>query len=353
MIPPINPRTGRATTSHSSSPATEQDNPRPSGSNPQPPGADGFAATQSTLRSILTSAQHSSRRRQHQGEEPEGSAARRARLASPADIAEAMRQLTNCCTNRGLTVKDTLSKLVDKCADADKLQFIQKLICYFSHINDVVSNTATITNMLGDRKNDQAARFIAAFMNFSDAEIGQVASSPFIKSISAMCHGRGFPHPQAVAELLAVEGLRIDGVISPCMVSCISSMCCDKGVPSQESVTSLLTLPILRQGTQVNLQLLRPIASMCHGRGIPSKETVAALLALPILCHDGQVNLQLLRSIGAICHGKGIPAHNAVQELLSLDSLQFGGQPDPEMLEAISVITASKGIPASDRTDGC
>ena len=351
MIPPINPHTSRATTSRPSSPATEQDNPRPPDTDPQQPGADGFAAAQSTLRSILTTAQHSSRRRQHQEEESEAGAAKRTRSPSPTAIEEAKAQLVRTCLRKRLEVENTLFKLINKCPDAEKLQFIEKLIHYFSNISEVVTDTATITNILDHKSSARTKLFIAAFVNFSDDEIKQVASSPFIRSVSAMCHTQGFPRPGAVAELLATESLKINGVTDPCVVSCISSMCRDKGVPSQESVTSLLTLPILCYEGEVNLQLLRPIASICSGRGIPSNEDVVALLALPMLYHRGQINPQPLRSIGAICHGKGMPDHNAVQEFLSLGSLQFGGQPDPEMLEAISIITASKGLPALDRTD--
>lgn len=112
------------------------------------------------------------------------------------------------------------------------MQLFSKLGIYFSHLNDAVKNTGTITSMLLCGEGTQKTkRQINRFLSTDDCDIKAVALSPVVKSISSICHGYGFPKARDVDALLKLPSLQKDGQLDRKRLSSISSANHGKGVP--------------------------------------------------------------------------------------------------------------------------
>ena len=242
-------------------------------------------------------------------------AAKRARIeltgsrsAASVDFA----RLKMLCDSRGIEVKETLYTLLDSCLEEQKLGLINKLICFFAHVDPQrVKNTSSITSMMGQ---SATGRSIREFLRMSDADIAWFASHEHLRSIS--------------------------------------SICCNKGMPAKAQVENFLSQSWLREGGQVNVQILRAVSSICNGKGFSGNYApIAELLALPALCVDGRPDHKLLSSLSLMCRGKGAPVATGVTSLLALDCLRPDGKVDPELFSAVSLICSSKGLPDSGRVN--
>ncbi len=143
-----------------------------------------------------------------------------------------LEQLKALCRKRNIIIKPTLDKLIHSCPNESQMQLFSKLGIYFSHLNDAVKNTGTITSMLLCGEGTQKTkRQINRFLSTDDCDIKAVALSPVVKSISSICHGYGFPKARDVDALLKLPSLQKDGQLDRKRLSSISSANHGKGVP--------------------------------------------------------------------------------------------------------------------------
>ncbi|WBA80192.1 hypothetical protein [Endozoicomonas sp. GU-1] len=147
-------------------------------------------------------------------------------------VINALEQLKALCRNRNIIIKPTLDKLIHSCPNESKMQLFSKLGIYFSHLNDAVKNTGTITSMLlCGEGTPKTKRKINQFLSTDDCDIKAIALSPVVTSISSICHAYGFPKARDVDALLKLPSLQKNGKLDRKRLSSVSTINHGKGVP--------------------------------------------------------------------------------------------------------------------------
>ncbi len=336
MLRPIRPSTGQTPPPQPSVSAEDDAVPGPSGVSSA--GLDGRASSESLARGRKFT------RRPH----PAGgsaAAARRARteLAGNVDFI----RLKTVCDSKGIEIKETLYTLLDSCLEEQKLGLINKLICFFTHVDPQrVKSTSPITGMMGQ---SATGRSIRAFLMMSDADIAWVASHEHLRSISSICGNKGMPAKAQVENFLLQPWLYEDGQVNVQLLRLISSIYNGRGFPENYApIAELLALPALCVDGKPDQQLLGSLSLMCRAKGVPAVGSLNSLLALDCLRSDGKVNPELFGAVASICHNKGLPDPAKVRELFTQELLQKNGKTDLAVLRVIARMCAECGIPSPD-----
>ena len=343
MLQPVRPSGGRTTPP--SPPVSMEDDavPGPSGAGPNESDA-GRAASGTPLSSIRRGPKRG--RRAH----PAGGAAAAAKRARTeledgnGAASAALAQFKMLCKSRGIEIKETLYTLLDSCLEEQKPGLINKLICFFQHVDTQrVKNTHPITSMMGQSR---VGRSIRQLLEMSDADVAWMASHPHLRSISSICCNKGVPAKAKVESFLAQPCLHKGGALDAQLLRMVSSIYTSKGLPdSCTALAELLALPVLCAHGRPNLKLVGTLSTMCSTKGLPEITDVINLLALDCLKSGGKVDQELLSIVASICAGKGLPDSARVQELLTHGKLQKGGKVDVSVLRALNRMYGGRGMP--------
>ena len=343
MLQPVRPSSGRMTPTPPPMSVEDDATPGPSGAGPDESDASRPASGR-PLSSIRRGPKRG--RRAH----PEGgasAAAKRARAEledGNGAASAALAQLKVLCQSRGIEIKETLYTLLDSCLEEQKPGLINKLICFFQHVDaQRVKNTHAITSMMGQ---STVGRSIRQLLAMSDADIAWIAGHQHLRSISSICCNKGVPPKAKVEGFLSQPCLRKGNEVDVQILRMVSSIYSNRGFPDNYApMAELLALPALCVDGKPDPRLLGFLSAMCSNKGLPKIADVTSLLALDCLKSAGKINPELLSAVSSICTGKGLPDPARVNELLTQEKMQKGGKTDPTVLVAIAKIYAGCGMP--------
>ena len=274
--------------------------------------------------------------------------------------------------------------------------YFAKATVFFSAVNTTqIKNTGCLSSMLYTKSQ------IKGFAKQSEEDIRAIVGQPFLKQISSMRNGKGFPTRAQMDVFIAIPCLKqgwqqgkdekdekdeaVQGnPVDQGLLIHISSMHNGRGFPTREQVEAFMTMPCLKKGWKqnsdeavqdnpVDRELLMRIASMNNGKGFPSREQVAAFMTMPCLkegwqqgndedVKDKPIDWELLMRAASMSHGKGFPTREQVAAFMTMPCLKEGwqrgsdeavhGKPiDRKLLMRIASMSHGKGFPPREQVE--
>ena len=266
--------------------------------------------------------------------------------------------------------------------------YFAKATVFFSAVNTTqIKNTGCLSSML------QTKSQIKGFAEQSEEDIRAIVGQPFLKQISSMRNGKGFPTRAQVGVFIAIPCLKqgwqqgkdeaVQGnPVDQGLLIHISSMHNGRGFPTREQVEAFMTMPCLKKGWKqgsdeavqdnlIDCELLMRIASMNSCKGFPSMEQVADFMTMPCLkegwqqgndeaVQDNPVDGKLLMRIASMNNRKGFPTSAQVRAFMTMPCLKEGwqqggdeavqGKPiDRELLMRVASLNSKKGLPTKEQ----
>ena len=263
-----------------------------------------------------------------------------ARFEPSAEQKRAVESLFAQLRERHITIKPTLYKLLALTGSNQLVLLCKKAALFFSHVdNTCIKNSGGFSSMMRSKKH------IRDFIFQNDADITQLAISPYLSSVTSMCNSKGVPSGVAVKNMLSWPLWQLNGEFNLRRFRSLSSMFHCKGLPKEADVKAILSWPCWQVKGQFNHELFRSFSSMFSGKGLPDQAIVNAILAWPVWQVNGQFNHELFRSFSSMFHGKGMPKETEVNAILSWPVWQVNGEFSYELFRSFSSMSSRKGLP--------
>ena len=289
---------------------------------------------------------------------PSEPSAKRVRLKTTTDSAEALeilkqslsfemneqenkaaRQLFETLKRTNIRIKQTLYKLLVRVDRKELPIFCAKASVFFDSLTATIKDTGCLTSMLKNKKHLQD------FAKRKDSELKYLGGLDTLRAVSSMNNGKGLPDEGKVKAMLGWPVWKVDGQFSMELFRALSSMTHGKGLPDEAKVKAMLDWAVWKVDGQFSMELFRALSSMNSGKGLPDEAKVKAMLDWEAWKVDGQFNMELFRALSSMAHGKGLPDEAKVKAMLDWPVWKVDGQFSMELFRALSSMNSSRGLP--------